>query len=195
MSAHGKDAILVLEDGRVFHGRAFGALGETFGEALAASRRTCSARSRLISLTIACRASPIGVPSSSDWRRAVTKVSMLSERLRLLTAEKASRRDTPRRISWRAVVISSDTGPSKRSQTRSSAFRNGSPERTATARMSRKSGRSRLSFFCRLRRAWASQRYIHPEKTTATTIPIVHRPSSANMSSRIALRITNPASR
>ena len=34
MSAHGKDAILVLEDGRVFHGRAFGALGETFGEAV-----------------------------------------------------------------------------------------------------------------------------------------------------------------
>ena len=34
MSAHGKDAILVLEDGRVFRGRAFGALGETFGEAV-----------------------------------------------------------------------------------------------------------------------------------------------------------------
>ena len=51
---------------------------ETFGDALAASRRTCSARSRLISLTIAWSASPIGVPSSSDWRRAVTKVSMFS---------------------------------------------------------------------------------------------------------------------
>ena len=168
---------------------------ETFGDALAASRRTCSARSRLISLTIAWSASPIGVPSSSDWRRAVTKVSMFSERPRFRTAVKASRRETPRRISWRAVIISSDTGPSKCSQTRSNAFLKGSPERTVTARMSRKSGRSRLSFFCRLRRAWASQRYIHPEKTTATAIPIAHRPSSANMSSRIALRMTNPASR
>ncbi|RLP11522.1 glutamine-hydrolyzing carbamoyl-phosphate synthase small subunit [Propionibacterium australiense] len=34
MSAHEKDAILVLEDGRVFHGQAFGAIGETFGEAV-----------------------------------------------------------------------------------------------------------------------------------------------------------------
>ncbi|MFD3750036.1 carbamoyl-phosphate synthase domain-containing protein, partial [Streptomyces cyaneofuscatus] len=27
-------AVLVLEDGRVFHGRAYGAVGETFGEAV-----------------------------------------------------------------------------------------------------------------------------------------------------------------
>ncbi|MBE6476535.1 MAG: glutamine-hydrolyzing carbamoyl-phosphate synthase small subunit [Propionibacteriaceae bacterium] len=34
MSAHEQDAILVLEDGRVFRGQAFGAIGETFGEAV-----------------------------------------------------------------------------------------------------------------------------------------------------------------
>ncbi|MBT2378837.1 carbamoyl phosphate synthase small subunit, partial [Streptomyces sp. ISL-111] len=27
-------AVLVLEDGRAFHGRAYGAVGETFGEAV-----------------------------------------------------------------------------------------------------------------------------------------------------------------
>ena len=30
-------ALLVLEDGRTFHGRAFGAIGETFGEAVFAT--------------------------------------------------------------------------------------------------------------------------------------------------------------
>ncbi|WP_316669406.1 glutamine-hydrolyzing carbamoyl-phosphate synthase small subunit [uncultured Propionibacterium sp.] len=37
MNAHGEDAILVLEDGRVFHGQAFGDTGETFGEAVFAT--------------------------------------------------------------------------------------------------------------------------------------------------------------
>ncbi len=37
MSANDHSAILVLEDGRVFTGRAFGAIGETFGEAVFAT--------------------------------------------------------------------------------------------------------------------------------------------------------------
>ncbi|MFT8394905.1 glutamine-hydrolyzing carbamoyl-phosphate synthase small subunit [Propionibacterium sp.] len=40
MSANEKSAILILEDGRTFRGRAFGAVGETFGEAVFATGMT-----------------------------------------------------------------------------------------------------------------------------------------------------------